>query len=274
MWGYRARRKDALTPVRLVRHGTGKPARVLVRFEAPEMEGHQEWVPPARLKVPWEQADEFHAREARWEALRSLSPGEDAVEAAAAHEVFATLIADEIATMDWRDHCLVIGDLTAVSSASGLPVQEFTEDPLAFVDDGLLVTSWPVALAAAKALAERNPEPILAVVAKEERRYQREAIYGDSYRGRSHSFTVSPETIRELDEEFYRPKRELLRSWCGAEAADRWDELTELRKEIKRVGDVAEQCIEVLRQHGLSRYADQLAAELGATVAMLRADDA
>ena len=44
----------------------------------------------------------------------------------------------------------------------------------------------------------------------------------------------------------------------------------ELRKEIKRVGTVAEDAIERLRQHGHARDADRLATELGMTVEMLR----
>jgi hypothetical protein len=59
---------------------------------------------------------------------------------------------------------------------------------------------------------------------------------------------IRPESIRELDAEHYRPVRELLRAWCGETAVARFDELEELRKEIKRVGDVAEEAIGVLRQ--------------------------
>lgn len=272
VWGYRARRGDELTPVRFVRLGTGKPVRVLVRFEALEMEGREEWVPPARLKVSWEQADAFRAREARWDALRRLSPSRDTVEAQAACEVFAALVAKEIATMDWREYFMVIRDAPALSAASGVPVEAFTGDPVGFVDEEGLVVTWPVALATAKALAARNPEPLLAEVARDERTYQWEAIHGSFDRGRRSSWTVSPETIQQLDHEYYQPRRALLRAWCGAEAVARWDELAELRKEIKRVGDVAEECIAVLRAHGLVREADRLATKLGQAVDMLRAD--
>jgi len=62
IWAYRARSVDDITPVKVLRHGTKKPARVLVQFEDPSMEGNEEWVPPARLKVPWEDADAYRAR--------------------------------------------------------------------------------------------------------------------------------------------------------------------------------------------------------------------
>lgn len=50
-----------------------KPARVLVRFEDPAEEGHEEWIPLARLKVRWENADAFRAREARWAVQAQIS---------------------------------------------------------------------------------------------------------------------------------------------------------------------------------------------------------
>jgi hypothetical protein len=53
-WAYRARQVDELVEVRVLRLGTQKPARVLVRFVDDAFEGREEWVPPARLKVPWQ----------------------------------------------------------------------------------------------------------------------------------------------------------------------------------------------------------------------------
>ncbi|BAS11745.1 hypothetical protein AHiyo8_00480 [Arthrobacter sp. Hiyo8] len=46
-WAYRGRGVDPLVEVRVVRQGTQKPARVLVRFVSDEFEGKEEWVPPA-----------------------------------------------------------------------------------------------------------------------------------------------------------------------------------------------------------------------------------
>jgi hypothetical protein len=56
VWAYRARCGDAVTPVRVLRLGTKKPARLLVRSEHPAQEGHEQWVPPDRPKV-WENSD-------------------------------------------------------------------------------------------------------------------------------------------------------------------------------------------------------------------------
>jgi len=42
VWAYRARSVDNVTPARVLRLGTKKPARVLVRFEDPAKAGHEE----------------------------------------------------------------------------------------------------------------------------------------------------------------------------------------------------------------------------------------
>lgn len=64
-WAYPARGIDPLIKVEVKRLGTQKPARVLVLFVDDYAEGREEWVPPARLRVPWGHVGEFMAREAR-----------------------------------------------------------------------------------------------------------------------------------------------------------------------------------------------------------------
>lgn len=64
----------------------------------------------------------------------------------------------------------------------------------------------------------------------------------------------------------------VLRSWCRAENVERFDELVELRKEIKRVGDAAQSAINALRAHGHPALASQFERELGTPVELLRVD--
>jgi hypothetical protein len=47
-WAYRARQVDDVVAVEVMKLGTQRPARVLVRFVDERFEGRQEWVPPAR----------------------------------------------------------------------------------------------------------------------------------------------------------------------------------------------------------------------------------
>jgi hypothetical protein len=74
-WAYRARAADPLVEVVVLRHGTQRPPRTLVRFGDDEFEGRQEWVSPAKLKGLWSQVDELREREARWDRILALGLG-------------------------------------------------------------------------------------------------------------------------------------------------------------------------------------------------------
>lgn len=272
VWAYRARGVDPLTRVMVVRHGQRRPPRVLIRHEDEEMEALEEWVPPGRLKVPWDQVGELIAVEARWKAVQDLSADHDHDEARAAEAVLDSHVDYEIAA--YRDQYLSVRDAPALAELTGLTMEELTGHRLSFESDGAVIVPWPVALQAAKALARRMPEQVIAEVEKEERKIQHEMIHGFAWSRRAPSRDVESEAdiVREVDEGGYRQSRELRRKWVGAEAVARSDELVELRKEIRRVGEVAEEAVETLRRRGHSADAEWLALALGQTVDMLRAD--
>src|SRR4051812_47720627 len=85
-WGYRARQRDPLAEVEVLAVGTKRPPRVHVSFIDESFEGKEAWVPPARLKAPWNKAATWLAHEARWLAVVEASddfvdsPFEGAVE--------------------------------------------------------------------------------------------------------------------------------------------------------------------------------------------------
>jgi hypothetical protein len=101
-WGYRARGIDPLVEVEVHRIGTQKPARVLVRFVSSDFEGREEWVPPARLKVPWKEAPAFAEREARWDAVDTDPNLRDTSEEYAIDVVFREVINDSLASVNYR----------------------------------------------------------------------------------------------------------------------------------------------------------------------------
>lgn len=276
VYGYRARSIDDLVPVKVLKEGAKKPARVLVRFEDPAMEGREEWVPPARLKVYWSDVDDFRAEEARWNAVEALSPHQDSAEVYAAEQVCELLVDDDIAGLGYKDAHLTVHDVAALAALARADPSFVTSHEAGFQvdDEGPVIVPWPVAVELVKKILVRDPDPVLSKVEQEEATARYEAIHGHEIRttGRNPwSGYLSPEKYVEFDQDssYGAPKRALLRSWAG-EAAQRWDELVELRKEIKRVGEVAERAIEALRQHGHSGPADRLASELGMTVEMLR----
>lgn len=274
-WAYRARQSDPLVEVRVVRVGERRPVRVLVRFVGEEFEGREEWVPPARLKVAWSQADEFVAREARWAAVIAASPVRDTAEHYAASSVFDTLIDRELATLGYRDDSGVasIHDVEGLAQFLDVEVAKLRGDPLAFVDGGALVVPWTITERIVRRAIEREPEKVLRQVDKDEAEQREKMLHGEWWRssvaGEFRHLEAS--YFVEADEEPYnRPCRELLRRWCRAEAVERHDELVELRKEVVRLAQLVRDAVATLRDAGQGEAAGRVERELGVSVEELR----
>lgn len=271
VFAYRARAIDDLAQVRVLKAGTKKPPRVLIRFEDPAMEGHEEWVPPGRLKVAWDHVDAFRADEARWDAVNALAPRSSSPEAEAAEEAAELLIPEEVGML-WRGY-LRVDDVQALAGIAGVDEDYIGSHPQGFTtDEGSLIVPWPLALEIVKKAITRDPDRVLEPLMRDEARARYEAIHGHHFRTtRGQGGYLPPEDCVRYDAEssYGAPKRALLREWAG-ERAERWDELIELRKEIKRVGEVAESAIRALRANGHQHAADRLETDLGMTVEMLR----
>jgi hypothetical protein len=134
LWAYRARAADLLACVEVLRIGTARPPRILVRFVDHQFEGKQEWVSPARLKVPWAHADAWQAGESRWAALRAASNHvRDTAEERAADLVLDSLTDWNLAEAGFnRDTGMLrIRDVDALAKDIGLDRAVLTGDPLA-----------------------------------------------------------------------------------------------------------------------------------------------
>lgn len=273
LWAYRARQVDELVEVQVLRLGTQRPARVLVRFVGDAFEGREEWVPPARLKVPWQNVAPFRDREQAWDRVREAGIPDDDSRVQAAEQVFELLFDNEDVSVWYREAgALRVADPGTLAARLGLDAREMTDHPLAFTDGDALTGPWEVTELVATTAARLNPDPILEFVASEERQAAREAIHGRWWQSgrRGNDSFWEPEDCVEFDLKYYRARRELMRSWCGADAINRVDELTELRKEIRRVGLVAEAAIKALRAAGHRTEAARLEDELSTPVEMLR----
>lgn len=248
---------------------------MLVRFIDDEFEGREDWVPPARLKVLWTEVGAYRAREERWGKIHAAGPEQDSPREAAAEEVYDALLDRDIAWLGYRNSgATSIKDLRALATILDVTPEEVVVHSDAFEEDGVLIAPWDVTQRIAETLARRNPGPIMERVAAQERTAAREAIHGHSYRAsRGQTGHIEPDFLIKWDEEHDKPKRTILRDWCGAEAADQHDELVALRVEIKRVGDVAQDAIDQLRAAGHEAQAARLARELGTPVELLRAKE-
>jgi len=149
----------------------------------------------------------------------------------------------------------------------GLEMDKLRDHPAVFEEDGALMVPWPITELIVTTAAKRDPGPILEEVEEDERRARYQAIHGN------YQYGYSPEHCVIFDLEYNKPRRDILRDWCGVEAVERYDELTELRKEVKRLGDLMETAIDVLRSAGHASEAARLQREFGTPVEMLRAKD-
>lgn len=274
-WAYRARRIDEVVQVEVLKLGTQRPSRVLVRWADESFEGRQEWVPPARLKVRWDGVDAFRAYESRWDRIDALGIGDEPVHRAA-EEVFDAVIDEAVARMDYRESGAGrITDSDRLGELTGLDSAVWSQCPQAFTEGADLVVPWPVTLEIVIAAAGRNPAPILELVRSGEAKAQYEAVHGHWYRGYGSrpDHTVPADICIQVDNEHGKPVRALLRQWCGVPAVARFDELAELRKEIRRVGQIAEAAVEALRKAGRKAEAEHFARALGTPVEMLRQHD-
>lgn len=203
----------------------------------------------------------FRAREERWDKIRAAGlPWDDPREDAPA----TSLLSDDGVSIEYRGS-------GGPHPRPGVPgCQPWPERPaltghlLAFAEDGVLIAPWEVTELIVTAAERRDPAPILEYVAGEERQARYEAIHGQWSRGGRHSdgHHISAEICAQVDAECSRPCREVLRSWCGADAADRFDELAELRRAIRRVGEVAQAAISALWSVGGDAEASRLQREL------------
>lgn len=274
VWAYRARGQDPLTRVEVLKMGTGKPARVRVRFLDEDHEGRLEWVPPARLKVLWVDVEAWLARERRWNRVIEASYHvRDEPEEDAAIIVFEQLIDHEVAHFGFNRTAgvLLVKDLGALTTQLDLDPSDITSESFAFVDDdGVLVAPWACMEAVARRAAERNQEKLLRYVERQEEEQRQEALHGKHYRSRGgDGWYIEPEHCAETAEEF-RPTYDLLREWCGTEARERFDELKALRDEVARLGQLVESALGELRQAGAAVAADRLERDLGVPIETIR----
>lgn len=274
-WGYRARANDAPVEVELLRIGTKRPLRVLVRFVEAEHEGLEHWVPPARLKAPWTEMSGWLAHEERWSRVCEAS-GQiyDCAEEHALHMVF-----DHLRPTGWTvaspgynrtAGVLRIHDVEQLITTLDLERDVVLGHPLAFPEGTDWIVPWAVTEQVVQRLARLNASSLLTAVDAMETEAAHEAVWGRLYGHGGEQRLAPPEWCAEHDLT-WRPARDLVRTWCGASAGHRHEELIALRAEVVRLGELIESAIAALRASGDDRRADALECDLGVPIAVLRA---
>lgn len=160
-WATRKNRYAKLLPV-LVIEGSDPPHRkVLVK--SPDLDGPGEWVPLTRLKVRWDELDEFVRIEAAWKKIGAVAnlrgrPAEHAVNVA-----FEFLIDKRIAEPeDAENGVTLIHNPAALAEHVGLAIDDFLADEASFYDGSTLVAPWPISVAKIRSQAAGSRSASLA----------------------------------------------------------------------------------------------------------------
>jgi hypothetical protein len=266
-WAYRPQTTGKFHEVKILAFGLKRPPRIRIQFIEDEWEDEKRWVPPARLEVPWAGVDGLIEYNAAIKRLTSYYEASEA-EQAAMERVFFTLIDLERVADDVRrrpDGATRIYDLDALADQTGIPASDFTNHPDVLRDrDGSLLVPWPLTLRIAKAVAERQPEPLMKWIRKQEELIKIESVTGHEAPAwiTGESFHVTGERLLEYYESTTRPQIECLMVWIGAGEPWKGRDLEEARAELSRVGDIALRAVFELKRLRSNRNADALLQEL------------
>jgi hypothetical protein len=264
-WAYRAGSQDELVEIAVLRLGAKKPARLLVRWIADEFEGHQNWVPPSRLKIQWERVDDLRAWETRWAAVQEPAWETPELVRDAIDYVVELLVEPDMAAMGFNAQrgVIKIHQLDRLAALLGIEAAALRADPRSFQENGRLIAPITTATAVAKAAAALWPEKVLAEIEEDEAKARHDAVHGRSLRlrGQTKDDWIPGEVCERIDQE-EQPRRNLLREWCGAGPGSVRADIGELREEARRLRAMTRKAIEELRASGHRKKATDLEHEL------------
>jgi hypothetical protein len=260
IWAYRETGKLPLVPVRFLRHrrNTSKRnAHAQIRFEDPDADGLETWVPTGRLKCLWADAEAFTAREQKWAAVNRESTIAQDINVAVA--VTLDALTQELIVGCGGSDCISpyeIEDISALSLLCGIPEADLTSAPTAFEEGGRFIVPFETAVRVAKALARNHPEAVLRAVEREERGFEEEQL---EWRQRG-----SPPKGKQFDDwdEALRRSFEMRRQWIGEQANALDAELSAARSEIQRMRELVESAAQMLKANGHTTSAARLQRSL------------
>jgi hypothetical protein len=264
LWAYRETGKHPLEPVRFLKHRSEtarKPRYSFVRFESPEAEGLEDWVPDGRLKCLWEDAEAFAAREQKWAAVNRESTIAQGINVAVA--VTLDALAQGLIVGCGGSDCISpyeIEDVSALSLLCGIPETDLTSAPTAFEEGGRFIVPFETAARVAKTLARKHPDAVLRAVERGERGFEEEQL---EWRQRG-----SPPKGKQLDDwdEALRLSFEMRREWIGAQANALNAELLAARSETQQMRELVESAAKMLKANGHTTSAARLRSYLASNI--------
>ncbi|WP_353928557.1 hypothetical protein [Desulfofundulus kuznetsovii] len=263
-YAYRERARmlgEPVVPVIVVKEGPPRSRKVRIRHLDGEYEGFEEWVPKSRLVAPWEEVNAFCDDERRLlNAVKASGDVQGSIIYKAAEEVFgaiAELFGEELIFFGWKaieQNLIIIKDFEKSVHKLGLGREELLSEPHAFIDRyGDYKAPFHVSERVVKDFCKRFPKEILRYIQLEENKLRQEAI------------SASTLYEQEFAEEWLvkkKPVFALVREWCGEKALAEFNEVAELRKEIRRLQALIEATARWLKDAGHPVKASLLLKEL------------
>lgn len=262
VWAYRSTLQGRFHPVRILDLGT----KARVEFEEPKYEGERRWVPRTRLVVIWADVESHVAIEQQWRNV-----GADAVdknEFRAAEVAFGELIPEQLADLRYDGYKGVadVTDIGALSVFVSLPVEQLSTRP-AFVDQDGWHIPWGTTLAVARTATAMYPDKIFAYIDGLRSKFRSPLILGEDAENivTGEEYRRSPQKVQEMYAKWDAPIISILHAWIGTDRVVERTDLDGLRRELTRVGDVANRAISALqarsKREGQS-YRDELEDQL------------
>lgn len=265
-YAYRKRARvlgEPVTPVIVVKNGPPRSRKVRVRYLDGEYEGLEEWVPENRLVCRWEEVKAFCEDERKLlEAIEASGDVHESVTYGAADEIFGAiteLFGEELILLGWtapKRDLIIIQSFERSVQKLGLNREQLLSEPHAFVDRyGDYIAPFCVAERLAKDFCARFPQEILAYIQREE----------DDLRQRVLSAPTPHQ--QSLAEEWLNKEKlvlTLVREWCGEKALTEFNEIAELRAEVRRLRALIEATAQWLKDAGHPVKASLLLKELQA----------
>ncbi|KXZ60818.1 hypothetical protein Mlaev_01069 [Microbacterium laevaniformans] len=215
------------------------PKRVRIQHLDPKKRGAAEWVPAARLRVPWAKREGYLASEDRWANAGRHAPSTPTTDAAmvvlAAHapESLADLAGNGAAGI------MQVFDVDELSRLSGVDVVRLATDQDAFVESDVLHLPWPQTEQVLIGLCRRNPLPVLQWLRAEAAREQAAAeARGDSERRDDTELDTNdhPDARRYRQwRDSARERRQTIERWLSVDSpslASRYLELERMYQEL------------------------------------------
>jgi hypothetical protein len=259
-WVYRFREYEPSERVRILAVTLNKnTARLDVVFPDDPTQ-RVENIPGSRLRAPWSEAERYNTLMANWH--RIIQPELSDVESFSASEVFSVLIPDDVATIasSQVSDATAIHDRARLEAITGVSMMELLADVEWFEHENAVMVSPAGTLRIAEAACLANPTPVLELIAAE----QAESIRNSqSAAGHLHG-TICQATRecayhwRQRDDQ---PRHELLRQWCGRQAATTHDRLLAAEAENQRLDRLIYELIQALERVGERSLARRYAEE-------------